>query len=238
MRIKTYTSIICFWKGDRMINIAIDGHVASGKSTVAHEVAERLGFKVLDTGAIYRGLACAYKEGGFGEINQSNIENFISKTSVKVEFISGKQHVFVNDKDYTAWLRLEETSRLSSQISPFPILREKVMQIQRTFANENDCVVEGRDIGSEVLPNAQVKFFITASEEVRAKRRFDQLQEKSQTAYQQILEDLRARDYKDEHREVAPLRIVEDSIVIDTSNLTLDETINKCIELIKQRVKI
>ena len=221
-----------------MINIAIDGHVASGKSTVAHELAKRLGFKVLDTGAIYRGLACAYKESGLGEITQDNISKFIMKASVKVEFYDEVQHVIVNNKDYTEFLRLEETSMLSSQISPFPILREKVMKIQRDFSLNNNCVVEGRDIGSEVLPNAQVKFFITASAEVRAKRRYEQLKDKSKTTFQQVLDDLLARDYKDEHREVAPLRTVEDSIIIDTSNMTLDETVNKCIEIVKQKVKI
>ena len=220
-----------------MINIAIDGHVASGKSTIAHEIAKRLKFKVLDTGAIYRGIACAYKESGLGEITQENIEKFIFETVVRVCFINEEQHVFVNNKDYTPLLRLEETSRLSSEISPYPVLREKVMQIQRDFARQFDCVIEGRDIGSEVLPNAQVKFFITASEDVRAKRRFEQL-DKNLATYQQILEDLRARDYKDENRAVAPLRKVEDSIVIDTSKMTLNETIDRCIDIIKQKIEI
>ncbi len=215
-----------------MLNIAIDGHAGSGKSMLAHSLAKKLGIKVLDSGAIYRGLACAYKEAGLQDVNLDNITLFIKKTHVKVEFIEDRQHVIVNGKDYTPWLRLEETSRIASQISPYPILREKVMEIQRDFAENNDCIVEGRDVGTDVLPYAQVKFFVTASEEVRARRRYDQIKDKSNITYQQILENIRDRDYKDEHREVAPLRPANDSIIIDSSDMTLEETIQKCYEIV------
>ena len=220
-----------------MLNIAIDGHVGSGKSTLAYAVAKELGIRVLDTGAIYRGLACAYKESGLKDTSLENVTNFVEKTQVSVEFIDDVQHVFVNGKDYTPWLRLEETSRLASHISPYPILREKVMEIQRAFAQKYDCVVEGRDVGTDVLPYAQIKFFVTASEEVRARRRYQQVKDKSSITYQQILENLRERDYKDEHREVAPLRPANDAIIIDTSDMTLEETIRKCVEIVGDRAE-
>lgn len=219
-----------------MLNIAIDGHVASGKSVVAKAIAQKLNIKVLDTGAIYRGLACEYKEEGFDEPNLEKVTKFIKDVSVKVEFIDGKQHVIVNDKDYTPYLRLEEISTLSSKISPYPILREKVLEIQRAFASANDCVMEGRDIGTDVLPNAQVKLFITASAEVRAWRRYEQVKDKS-VSFEKVLADLKERDYKDEHREVAPLKPAEDSIILDTSDMTLQEVIEKCISIIKDKTK-
>lgn len=220
-----------------MLNIAIDGHAGSGKSMLAYMLAKELGVKVFDTGAIYRGLACAYKDSGMGEVTKENISNFVAQIEVKVEFIEDRQHVFVNGKDYTPWLRLEETSHMASLISPYPILREKVVRIQREFAKDYDCVMEGRDIGTEVLPFATVKFFVTAREEVRAQRRYDQIKDKGNVTYQHILENLRERDYKDEHREVAPLRPASDSIIIDTSDMTLEETIKKCIEIVEEKTE-
>ena len=178
-----------------MLNIALDGHVGSGKSTIAKGIANQLGLKVLDTGAIYRGLACCYKEKGLPVPNENIIEKFVSDIKVEVVFIDDLQHVVVNGKDYTQFLRLEETSMMAAQISPFSVLRSVVLKIQRQFAKDYPCVIEGRDIGREVLPDAQVKFFVTASEEVRAKRRFDQIKDKDSTSFQDVLKDLRERDY-------------------------------------------
>ena len=220
-----------------MINIAIDGHVGSGKSTLAKGLAKRLGFNVFDTGAIYRGLACEFKEKGYKSIDENTISDFISSVEVKIFFEDDVQHVVVNGHDHTPNLRREEISMLSAQISPFPVLRDKVKDLQRHFAKEYNCIMEGRDIGTVVLPNADVKFFITASEEVRAQRRFAQVKDKPNSpSYQEILNDLRERDYKDEHRTVAPLKPAKDAIILDTSNMTLDDTINKCIEIINNKV--
>ena len=220
-----------------MINIAIDGHVGSGKSTLARGLAKKLGFNVFDTGAIYRGLACEFKEKGYKSIDENTISDFISSVEVKIFFEDDVQHVVVNGHDHTPNLRREEISMLSAQISPFPKLREKVKDLQRHFAKEYNCIMEGRDIGTVVLPKADVKFFITASEEVRAQRRFDQVKDKPNSpSYQEILNDLRERDYKDEHRTVAPLKPAKDAIILDTSNMTLDDTINKCIEIINKRL--
>lgn len=216
-----------------MINIAIDGHVCSGKSTLARALARKLGYHVLDTGAIYRGLACAYRDRGLRKINEEEIKRFVDTVNVKVAFDGQVQRVIVNDKDYTPYLREEEISILSSKISPYPYLREKVLSIQRDFAKKYNCILEGRDIGTVVLPDADVKFFVTARPEIRAKRRAEQLNDKSIT-FEQVLKDLEERDYKDEHRAVAPLKVAPDAIVLDTSDDTLDETMDKCIRAIKQ----
>ena len=225
-------------KGGDMINIAIDGHVGSGKSTLAKGLAKKLGFKVLDTGAIYRGFACAFKDKGYTEINDATIEDFVKDAKVEIFFEGELQHVLVNSKDYTAFLREEEISLLSSKVSPYKVLREKVKQLQREFAGKYNCIMEGRDIGTVVLPNADVKFFITASEVVRAQRRYLQYKDKKDgPSFEEVLQDLRERDYRDEHREVAPLKPASDAIIVDTSNMTLEESIDYCLKIIKSLVK-
>ncbi len=222
-----------------MINIAIDGNVGSGKSTLAKGLAKRLGFNTFDTGAIYRGLACEFMKRGLGEPNQKKMEDFISSVDIKVEFIEDVQHVFVNEFDYTPYLRLEETSVMAGKVSPFAVVRAKVLSLQRDFANTHNVVMEGRDIGTEVLPNADYKFFVTASEEVRAKRRYEQIKNKPNApSYEEVLKDLRERDYRDINREISPLKPAKDSIIIDSSNQTLEETIQNCLDIIKINQRI
>lgn len=222
-----------------MLNIAIDGHVGSGKSTLSKGLAKRLNLRVLDTGAIYRGIACRFKaEGLENHIDEGTINKFVEKLKVQVEFDGDLQRVIVDGVDYTPWLRKEETSVLTSKISPFPKIRDKVLDIQRDFAKKYDCVIEGRDIGTVVLPNADVKFFITASEKVRAQRRYDQIKNLPDSpSYDEILKDLRMRDYQDEHRKIAPLKPAEDSIIMDTSEMTLEQTIEKCVQIIQETRK-
>lgn len=222
-----------------MLNIAIDGHVGSGKSTLSKGLAKRLNLRVLDTGAIYRGIACRFKaEGLENHIDEGTINKFVEKLKVQVEFDGDLQRVIVDGVDYTPWLRKEETSVLTSKISPFPKIRDKVLDIQRDFAKKYDCVIEGRDIGTVVLPNADVKFFITASEKVRAQRRYDQIKNLPDSpSYDEILKDLRMRDYQDEHRKIAPLKPAEDSIIMDTSEMTLEQTIEKCTQIIQETRK-
>lgn len=217
-----------------MINIAIDGHSGSGKSSVAMLLAQKLGFKVLDTGAIYRGMACEFDSQGL-KVEEQVVEQFAENLKIEVFFKEGVQHVSVNGTDWTSHLRGVKISALSSQISPFPILRDKVTIIQRKFAKENNCILEGRDIGNVVLPNADVKLFITASVEERARRRLLQLSDNKES-YEEILENLKLRDYRDEHREVAPLKAASDAIVIDTTNLNLEETVEKCYQIIKDKL--
>lgn len=222
-----------------MINIAVDGTVGSGKSTVTKELARLLNLKVLDTGAIYRGIACEFKKKFSNNVNDENVEKILKKLKVQVEFEGENQKVIVNDFDYTPYLRTEEISSLTSRISPYPKIREKVLTIQRKFASDYNSIMEGRDIGTVVLPKADVKIFLTATQEERAKRRYDQIILKDNTVtLEKILEDLKVRDYNDEHREIAPLKPAEDAIFVDNTGMTLQETVKKLYEIIQEKVNI
>lgn len=220
-----------------MINIAIDGHAGSGKSVLARGIAERLNYRVLNTGALYRAMACAYRERGLKGVDNNKIDEFLKDINISVEFINDVQHVFVNGKDYTPHLREEEISVLSSEISPYQQLRDKVVDLQRDFAKYNNCVMEGRDIATNVLPNAQIKIFLTASPEKRAMRRYLEMKDKGNITFEQVLSDLKERDYRDEHRAVAPLVPAKDSIILDNGDLTLEGTIDKAIELINAKLQ-
>ena len=216
-----------------MINIAIDGTAGSGKSTVAKLLASKMNFKLLNTGEIYRSLACAYHEEFDCEPTIQNIEKFLKNKIIEIKFVDFNQFVFVNGVCYKEKLRTEEISILTSKISVFQSLRNKVLSIQRDFAKENNCIMEGRDIGTIVLPNANIKFFITASQEERARRRFLQVKD-CETTYEMVLEDLKERDYRDINREVAPLKPAPDSIIIDNTSMTIDENVEMCLKIINE----
>lgn len=217
-----------------MFNVTIDGKAGCGKSTLAEELSKKLNLKKFNTGAVYRGLTCEYLSVyGNSKPTQKIIKEFLDKLEVTVEFIEEEQHIIVNGKDYTPRLRDEEVSNFVALISPFDELRERVRQIQRKFAESYDCIMEGRDIGTVVLPNAKCKLFITASNEVRAKRRYEQLKGSEDCpTEEEILKELNDRDYKDINREHGALLPAEDSIIIDNSNETLEQTINRCIKII------
>ena len=217
------------------MNIAIDGYVGSGKSTLAHALAKRLNLKVLDTGAIYRSITCFYQEKFGNLVSGDLVEEFVKDLEVKVEFKGENQIVFVNGKDYMNRIRQEEISILTSELAPYISIRNKVLSVQRKFAKEYDCVIEGRDIGTVVLPKANFKFFITASEKTRAERRYCQIKDKQKVSLEQILQDLQIRDYNDTHRKIAPLVPAKDSIILDTTDLTLEQTVEKCLEIIKEK---
>ena len=225
----------------KFVNIAIDGYVCSGKSTIAKELARRLGYNVFDTGAVYRGIACAFKylKGDENVIDEKTMKNFANQIFVEIKFVNGLQHVLVNGVDHTKELRTEEISTLSAKLSPYMSIREKVLKIQRKFAEKNNTVMEGRDIGSEVLPNADFKFFITADEKVRATRRYEQQKARGNfdVTFEQVLEDLRDRDYKDTHREHGAIKKTADAHTIDTTNQTLDESVEQCLEIIKSKIE-
>lgn len=223
-----------------MIQIAIDGHSGSGKSAFAKGLAKELDFYHLNTGDIYRAMACAYKENWGEVVTEEKISQFIADLTVEVKFEDKKQIVYVDGKEYTSMLRLEEISILSSKISPFKNLRDKVLQVQRDFANKHNVVMEGRDIGSTILPNANVKIFLTADVEIRAKRRYDELspEDKQHTKFEDVLKDLKERDYRDEHREVAPLCVAEGATVLDNSHINLQETIEKGLEIVRGKLEV
>ncbi len=220
-----------------MFSVTIDGKAGCGKSTLAKELSKRLGLKNFNTGAVYRGITCEYLRMYQDKTpTQKIIEEFLKVLDILVKFDEDEQHVIVNCIDYTSRLREEAISNFVAKVAPFDELREKVRQIQRKFAQEYDCVMEGRDIGTVVLKDAQCKLFITASNEVRAKRRYEQLKDTENCpTVEEILLELNDRDEKDVHREHGALLPASDSIIIDNSNETLEETINRCIRIIESR---
>ena len=222
------------------VSVAIDGYVCSGKSTIAKELAKRLKYNFFDTGAIYRGIACAFKYLNYDEskIDEKYINKFSKQIFVDIKFIKNVEHVFVNGVDHTKDLRRDDITALSAKISPFVAIREKVLKIQRDFAKNHNVVMEGRDIGSEVLPDADFKFFTTADESVRAKRRYLQFLERGEDiTYERVLEELRDRDYKDTHREHGAVKMMPDAYLLDTTNQTLDESVNECLEIMSKKLK-
>lgn len=220
-----------------MFNVAIDGTTSSGKSTLSRNLSERLGLKRLDTGALYRGIACRLKRVGIGEVNEENIQKLCSDLSIRVTFKNGRQHVIVNGIDETENLRTPEISLLSSEISPFKIVRDKILVIQRRFAAKNNCIMEGRDITTVVLPQADVKFYITATLEERARRRWLQFADKKDApTFEEVLADMKIRDERDLSRELGKLRIADDAIVIDTTDKSLEQVTQICEEIIRAKM--
>lgn len=220
-----------------MFAVTIDGKAGCGKSTLADELSKQLNLKKFNTGAVYRGITCEYKK-NYGEMEPeiSQIENFVKNLNVEVVFEDFNQKVIVNGTDYTYYLRDEGISNFVAKVSPFNQVREKVRQIQREFAANNDCIMEGRDIGTVVLPNAQCKLFITASSEVRAQRRFEQLKQTPDCpTYEEILEEINERDFKDINREHGALLPAKDGIIIDNSDETLEQTVERCKKIILEK---
>lgn len=217
-----------------MYNIAIDGPVGSGKSTLAKMLATRLGFRFLDTGALYRGVACYIKYKNIDKIDEQSINKIVNELTIKIKFINNIQHVIINNLDFTAQLREEDISMLSSQISNYKSVRDKVLLLQREFAKENNCILEGRDIGTVILPNADVKFYLIADEKIRATRRYLQFKNSNDASYEKVYSDLKKRDFDNIHREIAPLKPAKDSIIIDNTNMTIEECANLCMKYINK----
>ena len=218
-----------------MYNIAIDGPVGSGKSTLAKMLATRLGFRFLDTGALYRGIACYIKYKNIDKIDEQSINKIVNELTIKIKFINNIQHVIINNLDFTVQLREEDISMLSSQISNYKSVRDKVLLLQRNFAKRNNCILEGRDIGTVILPDADIKFYLVADEKIRATRRYLQSVSSENISYEEIFNDLKKRDFDNMHREIAPLKPAKDSIIIDNSKMTVEECADVCLKYIKQK---
>lgn len=220
-----------------MISVAIDGPVGAGKSTVARESAKRLGFIYADTGALYRAVALFAVRKGLKENDEAYSEkvvSFLPDITVEPKLIDGVQKIFLCGEDVSEGIRLPEISMAASAVSPIPQVREFLLELQRDIAAKNNVLMDGRDIGTVVLPNAQVKIFITASPEIRAHRRFKELVEKGvETTFEQVLGDLNRRDYQDSHRAVAPLKMAENAVLLDTSELDFEQSVQKVIELVR-----
>ncbi len=219
-----------------MISVAIDGPAGAGKSTIAKAAASELGYIYIDTGALYRAvaLACIRCEVSTGD--EKAVEEMLPKTEIRLVFFNGVQHILLNDDDVSEQIRSEEVSMAASAVSAIPVVRAYLLELQRSFAQNADVIMDGRDIGTVILPNAQVKIFLTASPEKRARRRVKQLEEQGMEAdFDKVLYDIVQRDYNDSHRKTAPLKAAEGAVTIDTSELTLEEAIDKVIETIKEK---
>lgn len=219
-----------------MISIAIDGTSGAGKSSVADEVCKQLNFLHLNTGELYRAIALKAKNCNIDYTDEESLNKMITTTIIDVKYVDGKQIVYLDGENVAGKLHNPEMSKGASLVSQFKAIRESIKELQRKFANEFDIVIEGRDIGTEILPNATYKIFLTASPEARAERRVKQLIEDGQQNinYDEILEAIKKRDYTDTHREISPLKQANDAVLIDSSNLTFDEVVNKILEIIKR----
>lgn len=221
-----------------MINVAIDGPAGAGKSTIARKAAAELGFIYVDTGALYRTVALnALRNGVENTKNPEEVLPTLKTAEVSLKFIDGEQHVFLRDEDVSTAIRQNEVSMAASNVSSIPEVREFLFDLQRNIAKNNNCIMDGRDIGTVVLPDAKIKIFLTASAEARADRRFKELQEKGQDVqYDVILKEIKERDYQDMNRANAPLKQAEDAVLVDTTEIGLDESIELMINTIKERL--
>ena len=208
-------------------SIAIDGPAGAGKSTIAKRLAKELGYYYVDTGAIYRTVAYFLDLWGVSPKDVDNVNRYIDELTVGIEYDEdGLQHMIMNGMDVTGEIRTQDISQKASLVSAHPCVREMLLDMQRDVAKAHNVIMDGRDIGTVVLPKADVKIFLTADPEVRAKRRYDELTAKGQKAnLETILKEIKQRDYQDTHREIAPLKMARDSVKVDTSNLDIDQVV-------------
>ena len=216
-----------------MINIAIDGPAGAGKSTIAKMVSAKLGYIYVETGALYRAIALSIKENAIAD---EDIENSLADADVSLRFVDGAQRVYLGDRDVSGLIRTNEISMEASRTSSIPAVRAYLFETQQKIARENNIIMDGRDIGTVILPNADVKIFLTASAEERANRRFRELSEKPDCPpYEVILKDIIQRDYQDMNRETSPLRQAEDAILVDTTSLNLEESAEEILRIIREK---
>lgn len=219
-----------------MINVAIDGPAGAGKSTIAKSVAKELGYIYVDTGALYRAIALNAVRNNVIE-DKNAIVDMLSETKVELKYVDGLQAVYLNGEDVSSLIRTPEISMGASVVSAIPAVRDFLLGLQREIAAANNVIMDGRDIATVVLPDAQVKIFLFATPECRAERRYKELIEKGESVtYQEVLDDVNKRDYQDSHRETAPLKPSEQSIMADTSKLTLDESVQLIKTMIQENI--
>ncbi len=221
-----------------IINVAIDGPAGAGKSTVARAAAARLGFIYVDTGALYRAVGVNALEKGISTEDKKAVAASLDTVKVELAFENGVQKVLLNGRDVSVEIRTPAASMAASDVSAVPEVRSFLFDLQRNIAAENSCIMDGRDIGTVVLPDAKVKIFLTASPEIRADRRYKELKAKgSDVEFKDVLEDLIKRDYNDSHREIAPLKPADDGIIIDTSELDFEASVNAIISAVKEKTE-
>ena len=224
----------------KTISVAIDGPAGAGKSTIAKRLARELGFYYVDTGAIYRTVAYFMDLLGISPKDVDGVERYIDELNIGLEYDEdGTQHMLMNGMDVTNDIRTPDISQKASLVSAHAVVREVLLDMQREVARNYNVIMDGRDIGTVVLPKAQVKIFLTASAEVRARRRYEELQAKgSHDSYEKVLKELQQRDYQDSHREIAPLKQAKDAIKVDTSELDIDGVVAAIREIVRQKAGV
>ena len=221
-----------------MIKVAIDGPAGAGKSTIARAVAKSLGYIYIDTGALYRAVGFNAKRCCVDFNCREQIVNTLNNLQIDIQFVNGEQRVCVNNEDVSDKIRTPEMSLAASAVSAISEVRTFLFDLQKNLANSNNSIMDGRDIGTVVLPDADVKIFLTASAKTRAQRRYKELIEKGQSVeFDDVLADIEKRDYADSHREIAPLKQADDAVLADTSDLTLEESIELIKNIIADRLK-
>lgn len=221
----------------KYIAAAIDGPVGAGKSSIARTAAKRLGFIYVDTGALYRAVGLYCRRSGADMSSAEDIASRLTEIKPEIRLCDGVQHIYLNGEDVSEEIRLPEISMAASAVSAVPEVRAALLDMQRAVAAQNNVIMDGRDIGTVVLPDAQVKIFLTASPEIRAKRRYDELCAKGvQTTFEEVLADLNKRDFDDSHRAVAPLKQAEDAVLADTSGLDFEQSCELVCSIIKEKL--
>ena len=222
-----------------MISVAIDGPAGAGKSTLSRKAAAALGFIYVDTGALYRAIGLKFLNLGQDRELNCDIESVLADTKVDIRFVDSEQRVFLDGTDVSDKIRTPEVSMMASAVSAKPPVRAFLLDMQRKLADDNNVLMDGRDIGTVVLPNATVKIFLTASPEERSKRRYDELIAKGEkVTFKEVYDDLVQRDYNDSHREIAPLKPAETSVIVDTTGISFEESLELLISTIKEKAGI
>ena len=219
----------------KYVSVAVDGPAGSGKSTITKLVAKELGYNYVDTGAMYRALTYKFLSNGLKELEENDIKNLLENVDFRVEYVNGVQYVYVNDVEVSDKIRTAEVSKYTSLFAKSPSVREFLIDTQRNLAGTNNIIMDGRDIASVVLPNADVKIFLTASVEERARRRMLDFERQGieNVDFEKVKEDIKARDWQDENRDIAPLIKVESATLIDTTTMTIEEVVARMTDLVK-----
>ena len=215
--------------------VAIDGPAGAGKSTIAKLVSKKLNYIYVDTGAMYRAIGLYLIKNNISADDEKGIDKAIADADISIDYIDSVQHVYIDGEDVTDKLRTEQVGNMASSCSIYLSVREKLVSLQRDIAKKQNVVMDGRDIATKVLPNADTKIYLTASVDTRAERRYKELKEKNVTCdIETIKKDIEDRDYRDMHRKNSPLVQAEDAVLIDSSNMSIDEVVDKILELVKK----
>ena len=218
------------------INIAIDGPAGAGKSTIAKKVAKELSFIYVDTGAMYRSMALYFMRNGIAKEDEAAISDACKTVEVSIAYENGEQQVLLNGENVSKEIRKEEVGKMASATSVYKEVRKKLVELQQKLAADKDVIMDGRDIGTCVLPNAQVKIYLTASVETRAERRYQELQEKGAACDLEVIKkDIADRDYQDMHREISPLKQAEDAILVDSSDMGIEEVVETIKNIYREK---